>query len=393
MRTSGRYTSLPRSPDGNNRRQMTHRTSGQGRPKRRRSRSHDRARALHSRDKSESQTLPSSSEPPSLSPHPQIAKGKGKAVDLARVANDLGPYTNGTEAERVAIDKPVAHVRIHGFPNVEHTVFGDSKPRNRDRVPKALTLRQSVQAHLSLPKTKPLKVSSLPEEPEHKSAGPSLRHGRLPLLQRISGMQEVLNSQPVSISAARPDISALPYPSPPIPPAAIRPQRSTEASGNIDPTEEGTNEIDNQCPNIILNITHDNYVTAHADRSDRAPQVDTDDESTRVRLAELKDMMVASIPPTAPTSPPIPPVPSTPAEPGESTPPAPVAGNPRSKLLERLDSERKRAIGAASGELEVKPVAGTTGEDSLRAELKARNRLRARLAVAMGDHHVDILEP
>jgi hypothetical protein len=91
----------------------------------------------------------------------------------------------------------------------------------------------------------------------------------------------------------------------------------------------------------------------------------------------MKNVMVAGIPPTAPTPPPIPLDPSTPAEPEETTPP-PVVATLRNKLLERLESERKRAIGAASVELGVEPVGGNISEDSLRAELRARNRLRAR---------------
>ena len=108
----------------------------------------------------------------------------------------------------------------------------------------------------------------------------------------------------------------------------------------------------------------------------------------------MKNVVATVIPSAAPRSPSISSVPSTPAGPGETTPPSPLLANLRSKLLEeRLDRERKRAIGAASGELQVEPVVGNISEDSLRAELRARNRLRTRLIVAKGDRHVDILEP
>ena len=102
--------------------------------------------------------------------------------------------------------------------------------------------------------------------------------------------------------------------------------------------------------------------------------------------------MVAGIPPTAPTPPPIPLDLSTPAESDKITP-TPVVTTLRNKLLERLESERKRAIGAASGEPEVEPVVENISEGSLKAELRARNQLRARLAVARTDRHVDNLEP
>lgn len=376
-----------------------------GKRKRSRSKSQDRARALRSRDpsvdepasrkdRSGSQTLSSSSEPPSASPHPRVTKGKGKAVDLGRAANSLGRCTSGSEAERgVTIDKDVGDARIHGFPNPEHTVIGDSKRGNRDRRPKTLSLRQSVQAHLSLPKTEPLKVSGPPDEPQNTFSGPGLRHGRLSLLERISGMEEVLSSKPVSVSAAHLDAPASPYPSLPLRPAVIRPHRSARTSGNIGPTEGGTVGINDQRPDHISSISHENDVAAYADRPDRAPRVDTDDERTHVRLAEMKNVMAARIPPTARMSPPMPPVPSTPVESGGATTPTPVLENLRSKLLERLDGERKRSVGAASGELEVEPVVGNASEGSLRAELRARNRLRARLAVANGDRRVDILEP
>jgi hypothetical protein len=403
---SRRYGSLPRRSDGNhneNRRQMRRGIADERGRKRSRPGSHDRTGALRSqdpsadermsgRDRSESQTLASSQEPPP-SPHSPVVRGKGKAVDLGKVANGLGSFTSGSEAERVAIDKSVRDARIHGFPNAEHTVIGDSKRGNRDRAPKALTLRQSVRAHLSLPETEPLKVSGPPHEPENRTPGPGLRHGRPSLLERISGMEGSLSSQPVPVSALHLDISASPHPHPSLRQAVIRPRQSAEASGNINSTEEGTIDIDNQLPDHISNITHDNDVTAHVGRPDRTPRVDTDEERTHGGLAEIRSVMVVGISPTVPTSTPLPLVPSTPAEPRKTTAPSPVIVNPRNKLLERLDGERKRAIGAASGELEVEPVAGNMSEGSLRAELRARNRLRARLVVAKGDGHVNILEP
>ena len=380
---------------------MTHGISDEGRRKRGRSRSHNGARALHSRDPSvgerisrrdgaESQTRANSSEPSSPSPRFQVVKGKGKAVDLGRVVNDLGPSTSGSEAERVTIDKGATDPRIHGFPNAEHTVIGDSKVGNRDRAPKVLTLRQSVRAHLSLPKTEPVKVSGPNCEPENRIPGPGLRHGHPSLLERVSGMEETLGNQAISVSAVHPGVSASPYPSHSLRPVPMRPQRSTETSIKTNPTEEGSIDVDNQCAD---HIAHDNNVTAHADRPDRAPRVDTDDRRTHVRLGKMKNVTALDASPTTPASPPIPPVSSASAGPGETTFPAPVVGNLRRKLLERLEGERNRAIGAASGELEVERVAGNAGEDSLRAELRARNRLRARLAVAEGDRHVDILEP
>ena len=372
--------------------------------KRKRPRSHDRPGALRSRgpsanervsgrERSESKTLASSREP-TPSPHSLAIKGKGKAVDLSRVANGLGPSTSGSEAERTTIDKGAGDARIHGLPNEEHTVIGDSKRGNRDRAPKTLTLRQSVQAHLSLPKTQPVKVSGPPDEPKNRTPGPGLRHGRPSLLQRISGMEGSLSGQPVSVSALHLDISANPHPHTSQRQAAIRPQRSAATCGNIDNSEEGTVGIDNQSPDHISNITHDKNVTAHAGRPNRTPRVDTDAERSHAGLTDMKSpTTVAGIPLTAPTPPPTPPVPPTPTEPGKITAPAPVVRNLRDRLLERLDDERKRAIGAASGELEVEPVAGKTSEGSLRAELRARNRLRARLAVAKCDGHVDVLEP
>lgn len=315
-------------------------------------------------------------------------------MDLGEVANNLDPLTSGSEAGRVTIDKGVAGARIHGFPNAEHTVIVDSKRGKRDRAPRALTLRQSVQAHLSLPRVELLTVSDPPNEPGNWISGPQIRHGRPSLLERISGMEEIINSQPVSVPATRLGTSACPYPSSLPRQAAMQPQRLAGTNSNVSPTEEGAIDIDNQPPthNHISNVTHNSGVTAHADRSDRALRVDTDDQRIDVRVAKMK-VMVEGVLPTALTSPPIPPFPSTSAEPGEITPLAPVDVNLRSKLLERLDGERKRAIGAASGEPEVEPVTGKIGEDSLRAELRARSRLRMRLVVAKGDCHVDVLEP
>jgi len=102
--------------------------------------------------------------------------------------------------------------------------------------------------------------------------------------------------------------------------------------------------------------------------------------------------MVAGIPPTAPP-PSIPRDPPTLVEQGQGAQPSSVATILRNKLLERLENERERAIGAASGEPEVEPVPGNISESSLRAELKARNELRTRLAVVKGGRHVGILEP
>jgi len=102
--------------------------------------------------------------------------------------------------------------------------------------------------------------------------------------------------------------------------------------------------------------------------------------------------MVAGIPATA-TPPSIPQDPLTSAEQGEATHPASVVTVLRNKLLERLENERERAIGAASGELGAEPVPGNISEDSLRAELRARNELRTRLAVVNGGRHVGNLEP
>lgn len=314
-------------------------------------------------------------------------------MDLSRVANRLSPSTSKSEAERVTIDNSLLHAPIHGFPNAEHTVIVDSKRGNRDRAPKALTLRQSVQAHLSLPKTQLLKVSSPPDEPEDRTSGPPLRHGRPSLLERISGMEEVLHNEPVSVSSAHIYISTGPYKSPPQS-NAMHPQRSAGTNRDINLIRERSTNIDSQHPDHISNITYDNNFTAHAICPNRAPRADTDYERTHVGLAKMKNVVATVIPSAAPRSPSISSVPSTPAGPGETTPPSPLLANLRSKLLEeRLDRERKRAIGAASGELQVEPVVGNISEDSLRAELRARNRLRTRLIVAKGDRHVDILEP
>lgn len=315
-------------------------------------------------------------------------------MDLSRIANDLGPSPNGGEAERAAIDEGAVSTGTHGFPKVEHTVIVDSKRGNRDRAPKTLSLRQSVQAHLSLQRAEPLKVSRLLDEPENRIAGPDHRHGRPSLLERVSGMEGVPHSQPISVAAPHSDTSVSLDPSRTPRPAAALPQRTAGTKSHISPTGEGTIVTDNQRRDPIFNVTHENNLTAPADRPDRVPRVDTDDvlERTRIRLAKMKNMMVAGIPPTAPTPPPIPSDPSTPEEPEETIPPAPAIAGLGNKLLERLEGERKRAIGAASGELGVEPVAGNISEDSLKAELRARNRLRARLAVAKSDHHVDTLE-
>jgi hypothetical protein len=305
--------------------------------------------------------------------------------------NDLGHSASGSEAERITIDNGAINAPVHGHPNAEHTVIDSSKRGKRDRTPRVLTIRQSVEAHLSLKKTELLKVSRPPDESKVRIPGPDLRHGRRSLLERISGMEGTLPSQPAP--AAHPDISAIPDTSYPLPPAAVRPQQSVGTSSDNIPTEEGTVVIDNHHPDPISNTICKSTLTAHADRPDRVPRANTDAvlERTRIRLAKMKNAMVAGVPPTAPTPPPIPLDPSTPAELEE--PPSPAVANLRDRLLERLEGERKRAIGAASGELEVEPVAGNISEDSLKAELKARNRLRTRLVVAKVDRHVGILEP
>lgn len=365
---SGHNNSPPGRADGD----KTSGTSRERRRKRNLSRSRDRARA---RD-------PSVSPPP-----PRVTKGKERAVDLSGVADGLSPAANGSGGERTAIDKGAVNTRV---PNVENTVIGDFKRGNRDRAPKALTLRQSVQAHLSLQKSEPLKVSRLLDELGNNISGPSLRHGRPSLLERISGMEEILHRQSTSVSPPHVNSSTNIDPIHPLPSA---PQLSAGTNGNACSAEGGT--IDNQSHNPVSNVDHENDLTAPADRPDRTPRVDTEAvlQRTRIRLAKMKNTMVAGIPPTAPTPPPIPLDLPTPVEPEETTPPTPVVENLRNRLWERLESERKRAIGAASGELSGGPVAGNISEDSLQAELRARSRLRARLAVTKGDSHVDILEP
>ncbi|KAF9653602.1 hypothetical protein BDM02DRAFT_3182613 [Thelephora ganbajun] len=320
----------------------------------------------------------------------QVVKGKGKAMDLDEVANSPGPPTSGSEVERATIDKEAGDAQVCELPNTEHMVIGDSIRGNRDRRPKALTLRQSVQAHLSLQKTEPHKVSRPAAGPESRISGPGLRHGRPSLFERISGMEGVPHSQLVSVSAV--DISASPDHAHPLRPAAVQPERLGVASSNINPTEEGTIDIDNQRPDLISNIIRQDNSATQADRPDRPPRINAEDvlERTRLRLAKMKNVVVAGIPPTAPTPPAIPLDPSTPAG---AIPLVPVVATLRNKLLERLESERKRAIGAASGEPEVEPVAGNISEDSLKAELRARNQLRARLVVAKADRHVGNLEP
>jgi len=324
-------------------------------------------------------------------------KGKEKATELGRVTNGPGPSTDGSGAEWTAIDRGVGKAQIRELPNAEHTVIGDSKRGNRDRAPKVLTLRQSVQAHLSLQKAEPLKVSRPAAEPESRSPGPDLRHGRRSLLERISGMEEVPRHQLVSVSAGHLDVSASPDPARPRRSVAAQPERSGAASSNINinPVEIDIIDIDNHHPDPILNTIHRDNPTAQAECPGRAPRANSKDvlERTRIRLAKMKNTMVAGIPPTAPTPPPIPLDPSTPAEPGETTPPPSVVATLRNKLLERLENERKRAIGAASGELEVEPVVGNISEDSLKVELRARNQLRTRLAAARADRHVGNLEP
>ena len=412
---SGNNDSRPKRPSGNyegGRRQLRahHDTSLERKRKRSRSRSHDSRRVKGSRDpspnactpqrdRSESQTLVSSSEPSSPAPHPQAVKGKGKAVELGIVANSLDPSAGGSGTARTTIDKSIGSAQIRERPNAEHTVIGISKRGKRDRTPKALTLRQSVQAHLSLQKAEPLKVSRSVAEPESATPGPDLRHGRPSLLERISGMEGAPQSQPIPVSAARPDVSTSPGSGRLLRSAAAEPrERSGGASNNninINYAEEDIIDIDNHRPDPISNVTHQDNADAQAGCADRTPRVNPRDvlERTRVRLAKMKNVMVAGVPPTAPTPPPIALDPSTPAEPEETVAPAPdVIATLRNRLLERLESERRDAIGAASGEPGVEPVAGNASEDSLRAELRARNQLRARLAVAKADRHVGNLE-
>jgi len=401
----------PERPGGNYEggwRRRTHVTPSERRRKRSRSRSHGRERLQESRDpspdartlqidRSESPILASSSKPPSPAPHPQAVKGKGKATDLGRVANGLGPSPGGSGAERTTIDKGLGSAQIYELPNAEHTVIDNSKHGNRDRAPKALTLRQSVQAHLSLNKAEPLKVSRSIAEPESTTPGPDLRHGRPSLLERISGMEGIPHSQLIPVSAAHPDVSTISESVLLLRSAAAAPERFGGASSNININyaEQDIIDIDNYRPDPISNVIHQDNATAQAEYADRTPRVNPRDilERTRVRLAKMKNVMVTGVPPTAPTPPPIPLDPSTPAEPEETTPPAPVVATLRNKLLERLESERRRAIGAASGKPGVEPVAGNISEDSLRVELRARNQLRARLAVAKADRRVGDLEP
>ena len=409
--TSRHNDSYLKRPGGNHEggwRRRTHDTSLERRRKRSRSRSRGREREQESRDpspdartlqrdRSESPTLASSSDPSSPAPHPQTVKGKGKAADLGRVTNGIGPSASGSGAERAIIDKSLGSAQIRELPNAEHTVIGDSKHGKRDRAPKALTLRQSVQAHLSLKKAEPLKVSRSVAEPESTTPGPDLRHGRPSLLERISGMEGVPHNQLISVSAVHLDVSTIPESARLLRSAEAEPERFGGASSNININyaEEHIIDIDNYRLDPISNITHEDNVTAPAGYADRAPRVNPKDvlERTRVRLAKMKNMMVAGIPPTAPTPPPIPLDLPTPAESEETTPPAPVIATLRNKLLERLESERRGAIGAGSGEPDVEPVAGNTSEDSLRAELRARNQLRMRLAVTKDDRHVGDLEP
>jgi len=76
----------------------------------------------------------------------------------------------------------------------------------------------------------------------------------------------------------------------------------------------------------------------------------------------MKKMTVAGVPPIVP----IPLDPPTSIEPEEhSTPPAYVVASLRNKLLERLESERKLAVGAASVEPGVEPAIRNISEDSL----------------------------
>ena len=388
----------PGDIDEDGRRRRAHDITYVKRRKRSRSRSHDRERARQSQDlgidactlqraRSESQTLAGSSGPSSPAPRSQVVKGKEKATDLGRLANGVGPSTGGDAAGRTAIDNVPP---IRELPNAEHTVIDGSKQGNSDRAPKALTLRQSIQAHLALQKTEPLKVSRSPAGPKSSISGPDLRHGRPSLLERISGMEEVADNKLVSVSGAHADVPGNQRSTRPLPSATAQPERSGAASDNININYAGeaTIDIDNHRPDPISNIIDKDNGTVQAECADRAPRVNPQDvlERTRVRLAKMKSVMVAGVPPTAPTPPSIPPDPSTPAE-LEETDPAPAVTTTKNKLLERLESERRRAIGAAPGEPEVEPAVGNVSEDSLRVELRARNQLRARLAVARVDRH------
>jgi len=403
---SRRNGSRPRSPDGNHGdgwRRRTRGTPHERRRKRSRSRSHDGERDRRLRDPSidecpsqrtppESQALTSSSglsSPPA--PHSWVVKGKGKAVDLGENVNDLGPSTDGGEAGRTTIDKVVGNPQTRELPNAEHTVIDNSKPGNRDRTPKALSLRQSVWAHLSLNRTEPTQVRRTTA-----GSGPDPRHGRPPLLERISGMEEVPQCQLVSVSTVHLGASAGSHPARPLPSAAVDSGQSGATRDDTNPTDAGTIDVDNHNPDPISNLIRQESPTAQAECHGRAPRFNTKVilECTRaIRLTAAKNVMVAGTPPTAPTPPPIPLGPSTSAEPGDTTRPTPVVTALRSKLLERLGSERERAIGAASGEPEVEPVLGNISEGSLRAELRARNELRTRLAGVKGDRHVGSLEP
>ena len=339
------------------------------------------------RTQSESQAL-TSSELSSPAPHSRVVKGKGKAVDLGKVVNDLGPSASGGETERTSIDKGVGNAETREPPKAEHTVIDNSKPGNRDRTPKALTLRQSVWAHLSLNQTEPTEVSRTPA-----GSGPDLRHGRPSLLERISGMEGVPQSQVVSVSTVH--VGATSAGSDPVRSLrspAVHPGQSGASLDDINPTDEGTIDPDNHHSDPISNLIRRDNPTAQAERHDRVPRINTKVimECTRtIRLAAAKNVMVAGIPPTPPA---ISLDPSTSAESEEHTHPAPAVATLRGKLLERLESERERVIGAASGEPEVEPVLGNISEDSLRAELRARNELRARLAVVKSGRHVGNLE-
>jgi hypothetical protein len=400
----------PKRPGGNyegGRQRRIHGTSFERRRKRSRSRSHDRERAQELRDPSpeahvqrpvrESRLSPAPQNPRHLRPHPRTAKGKGKSGRLGESHDQPRTFhAGGSGTERATIDKILGSAQTRELPNAEHTVIGISKRGNRDRAPKALTLRQSVQAHLSLQKTEPVKVSRSVAEPESATLGPNLRHGRPSLLERISGMEGIPHSQPTSVSAVHPDVSASPE-SGRLPRSAVaQRERHGGASSNINVNyaEEDIIDIDSHRRDPISNIIQQDNAAGQAGYADRTPRVDPKEvlERTRVRLAKMKNVMVAGIPPTAPTPPPIPLDPSTPGEPEETVPPAPMVATLRNKLLERLESERERAIGAASVELGVEPVGGNISEDSLRAELRARNQLRTRLAVGKADRHVGNLE-
>ena len=390
--------SPPRRPDnnyGDDGRREVRGASGGRRRKRSRSGSHDRGQARQLRDpgaderpsrraRSECQTLPGSSGSLPPVPHSQVVKGKGKAVDLGSVANGRD------EDERARIDK-----RVHELPDAEHTVIDDSKCGRGDRAPKVLSLRQSVQAHLSLRQTEPLKVSRPDAGSERRILGPDPRHGRPSLLERISGMEDVSQSHFVSVSTLHLALSAGPDPARSPRSAAIKLAQSRTLGGDTDPTKEYAVAIDSHHPDPIPDLAHQDNPTAQFDCPDRATRVNTKDvlERTRVRLAKMKNAMVAEIPPTAPTPPPIPIDPSTPTEPGGTTPSAPIIATMRNKLLERLESERMRAVGAACREPGAEPIVGNISERSLKAELRARSQLRARFATVNADCHVGSSEP